>query len=837
MPRLEPLVNSGEIGRIEPHRGYPPISLQSLKFFLVCVKKFQTREERALPGGREDEMMIWEGRIQAWGLWLPPPQPQRPLLLEVWEPGCRLFWAPPGLLLVFARPQAVQAELCRGLPLAESGLGWSVSPALCMDAGQVGWIWEGQKHRFSLLHLRRADLTRLWDGEQIQYQEGACGGVKGLEAASLPQRARQHDDLRAPTVGPAQRGGTSNRLLGFFDLLNSFLEHPDNQAYVNRMIGLFEQEEWAEALRFALPLRPPGSTPATVGWMEPLRPREDLMFSLPALASAGFGLTQEALDLLQGLYRSAFQRLLEMGRVEEAAFVQGELLAEVEAAVDLLVDHGHLERAARLASLKGLPASRQIALWFEAGRLPIALGLARIHSAQGEALAHLERRQPSLVPRFQMAWARDLAGAGRLCEALQVAQPVRSQMVEYRVWLQQALNNEEPEALLLGLSDPELCERLQLVERVRDWLQAPGMLHQPQRRAFLEELSRLGPLAGPLREFAQSTIRSVLHQAGGPFPLASPAATRRLLLQSEDPWLQADRPRLPSLRGPSLGIWREVVERVGSTPVLDVAPLSGGRLLLALGHVGTVVLSRSGKIAQRSGAPAHALVSPRHGSQYLLVSQGRLHWYCSRRNQVRDFCRAHLTEFLPTHGGFHWLVADREQLLLMDLTGHGWQVLLHRVLPGRVLQMCLHEVRLGVLLDRGSQAGFAFFRYPELELLEEERQAVTGDILACSSLAPQRLRFGPEGLNLGGYSFPLVRTGLKVVMQEDVLVASQWSVGGMEVVAYPCSPPHHPFHLTLVGAHAVGVRVSGRRLFLGDDRGRVLVADLSARQWVRQHWI
>lgn len=564
--------------------------------------------------------LSWRGSHPIWGIWFPPGWLQPERLLGAWQPGARLFSAWHGWLLVYRSPRFGAVESCSGMAVLACGEGWSSHPRGRPSAGQLALRWHGQDWQGDMQPM---DPSELWDWQSLRQQKPhqpalVPGRPVLVQAAppvplrtilpSIPPPSPEREQLMQKLSRPAEP--SKNPLLGLFDLLRSVFGSPENQRYMNKMLQLFEQKNWQEALRHAIPLGDSESS-SLQDFLGQLKPRSSLDFTPPGGPGATLGTSLQGLELLQAVYRRALQGLLEAGRIEEAAYVQGELLAEPAGAVDLLEKHGHLEAAARLATLKGLPASLQVRLWFQAGRSELAMGLARRYGVQAEALQMLARKDPELANRFRASWATDLADAGCISQAIVVGWPVRQQLEDYEFWLRAGLDSAGPaslEALVYGLQDAGFCERLKLPERLQSLFQDRDLLSQPRRRAILDRLAStwfetMHPL---LQGWAGETARRVMRQANSPVPLGDQRSLEFLINLSGDPWLRADRPTSLGETAPRLGLWSETIAQQGLTPIYDALWSGDGRILLALGQAGLVVLSRAGAVSQRFALPVYS---------------------------------------------------------------------------------------------------------------------------------------------------------------------------------------------------------------------------------------
>lgn len=787
--------------------------------------------------------LSWSGFRPIWGLWFPPGYQQPERLLGAWQPGARLKMAWHGWLLIYAQPHRSQVEACPAMAVVAVGQGWSGDARLRPAAGQVALRWHNEVWLGELNQLERVELADFWDWRALHHRAATIPAnltLRPLLVQTAPEPVRKilpGIPLPAPEreqlmqrLSQPNSAAVKNPLLGFFDLLRSVFGSPENQRYMEKMLQLFEQQNWQEALRHAIPLGEdqPGSLQAFIG---KLKPRSSLDFTSLAGAGSSIGTSLQGLDLLKEVYRRALKRLLEAGRIDEAAYVQGELLADAAGAVDLLEKHGRLEAAARLATLKGLPASLQVRLWFEAGRHEVTMVLARRYGVQAEALQMMARKSPELGNRFRAAWATDLADAGCLSQAITVGWPVKDQLEDYEFWLRSALEEGGPgalEALVLGLRDPGYSQRLQLPEKLLGIFKDQDLLTQRRRRDLLERLasSLFEPLHPELKSWAAETARRVMRQANSPVPLGDQRILEFLINASGDPWLRADRP--PSLGGaaPRLGLWSETIDRCGQTPIYDALWLGDGRILLALGQAGLVVLSRGGAVSQRLALPGYSLVQ---GERPVIVSGSNLSRW--ENGKARFWCQASLDGWCESHDGFYWLVWLGRQIYTIDLVSRDWRALYQRALDdfpreinpaGRTA-----AVRTGTRLT--------LLTSPQLEVTRQ-LEVGTGTQLCTSSGIENLTRVG-EQWKFRGLALTLEGDCPNFRERNGFCLVETTNALGMQLLVFPLNNPSHQLFLKLPGANRLKARVQGSILLVCDGHGRVLVADLKARTWLGQFYL
>jgi hypothetical protein len=784
----------------------------------------------------------WRGRREIIGMWLPTPWQDSRRLEQVWRPHSRLLQSPLGWVVLYSEAVTRDCDGCLGLPLAKAGLGWASTPQLKAGPGQIALLWQGQPLCDTPQNWPEVPLDSLWDSPDWSFEYPPAGTSKQvLEVAKdpatlkevlpsvpvpLPQREDILDRLRKASSTP---------LLGFFDLLRSFFGDSDNQRYVKKMLDLFERQQWNEALRYALPIDPGIST---LGWQKflgKLMPRSGLKFTSPFSSGWAVGTSLQGLDWLTGIYRKALDKMVQSGRIEEAAFMLGEILHDPAAAVELLESHGLFEQAAKLATLKGLPAALQIRLWFLCRKVDSALELARRFEAHADAMTQLESKNPERTDEFRRYWAEDLARAARFGEALQVGWSVRTGLSHYSDWLRHCLKQDgaaSHSALALCLVDPDLREAHQLVRELRRRTLTCQLSRLPEQSQLLERLKNQAgaeEVDDPdLQGWARDMARRLMRASTGPFPLGDSSTLAFLIRVARDPWLAHDRPpRLPKsdLR---LGSWQEAIPQRGFQPIWDALPVGDGQMLVALGHSGLRLLSPQGERLAHFDIPAHRLIWPQQGERILIISGQRCFLYL--RGQLKPWFSLDLDGFCEHHSGFQWLAWRGERLYAFDLCQEERLLALQEVkLPHPVRRLALGSNRLCV----GTSKTVHTFEYPSLKALQSGNyQPKEMDLLTPTGSL--YLTKNDKGWHIQGHRIPLDGQDLRGDWSFGYALISSHTEQGMSVLAVHPNQAGQPCLFHLPHSSRVEARVVGRYLLLVDDCGRVLLFDLKRHLWMNQ---
>jgi hypothetical protein len=372
----------------------------------------------------------------------------------------------------------------------------------------------------------------------------------------------------------------------------------------------------------------------------------------------------------------------------------------------LLERHGRLELAAEIADGRKLAADLVVRLRWRAGHRARALEVARARGAYAEAIKRLEPVDPEAAQELRLAWSADLSRAGDYLGAVEAVWPVeelRSTVIP-DIQAGMALGGPTAAHLFAYLlatdgrgtgSDAGLA-----LLRTRD----PWLLGSRER--FITALSRLR-CAEPVtdRVLATAAIRELLtHEARPDWHEQALRQAFNALSERADPVLRADLPPLGwHEAGGSSRRALEVVSAAqpGQLPVVDVAALDGGVLLVAHGNHGARLLTLDGKTRASWDIPTHRLVVADHGGIALLANYvGDLTWEFHRLDlltrRTSRWITIRISHFDPTFDGVTLTVidedgalvfldaqADRPKVLWRELDGVGTAVALARS-PGKL---------------------------------------------------------------------------------------------------------------------------------------------------------
>ncbi|HYO72859.1 MAG TPA: bpX6 domain-containing protein [Archangium sp.] len=452
--------------------------------------------------------------------------------------------------------------------------------------------------------------------------------------------------------------------------------------YVRRLFDLFDEGNLQEALRYAIPLdkgAPSEHTRVSLGLPGPraqlsIQPRRGGVASL-------FGGGARVYDALRERYREAFRKLVREGRIEEAAFVLAELLQENEEAVSFLEKHGRFRMAAELAEGRKLAPGLVVRQWLLAKDVARAVDIARRTGAFAEAVLRLERSHPAEARVLRVLWGEVLAESGDYAHAVEVVWPVKDARRLTHAWLERGVEaGGVSGARLLARMLSVLPERFELSRaRALALLDADDAEGAPARQAFTDalarEVEREKKEAGPGLALLRPAVRALLRdRAAGHLPL-KPRELDRLVLLTGDTALRADLPALPPLpeRG---GFPAEAAPHVfgaaegGPWPIHDAVPLSGGRLLVALGEAGARLVTSDGRCVAHFDVPAFSLVLSVHEDRALaLAPRGelkRLSRLDLTRRSAEPWCDTRVDAFAPVYDGSLWFFSVADTVMAVD---------------------------------------------------------------------------------------------------------------------------------------------------------------------------
>lgn len=457
--------------------------------------------------------------------------------------------------------------------------------------------------------------------------------------------------------------------------------------YMDRMMRMFEAGMLDEALRHAIGLSDVESLDHRPPLLRTPTPRADLTISAEKLpARASLSTDGELFGQLRAMYRKAFEKLSEEGRIDEAAFVLAELLNSHEEAVAFLEKHDRLKLAAEMAEARGLAPGLVVRLWFLAGDRERAARLAWKSGAFADAVDRMQRIDPARAREMRLFWAAELVRAGAYAAAVDALWPDRELREQTLLWIESAIAIGGP------VGGRMLAYKMALVGGKEEALLQVviGLLRDENpetaadRRAFVTELAILeaGGITPPIYRLA---ARTVLRDAGSGCYALGKNQFDRIVKQAEDGALRTDLPRLPSLPVRDLRTLPEPVSLiitgadVGAAPIRDAVLLPGGRTVLALGEAGVRLITSDGRTVVQWDIPAERLVVSDQGDRVIaLIRRGDL-WQMSRidliTRRAEPWRDAALQAIAPDFDGALWFAAIDNALIAIDASAPGLEAL------------------------------------------------------------------------------------------------------------------------------------------------------------------
>ncbi len=398
--------------------------------------------------------------------------------------------------------------------------------------------------------------------------------------------------------------------------------------HLRRLARLFEAGNLDAALREAIPLG--GDAPErlrlVLGWP---RPRSELRVTSGRSGGSVAG-PDGWFEHLKSLYRQAYQRLVALGRLDEAAFVLAELLGEAAEAVSLLESGGRLRQAAELAELRALPVGLVVRQWFLAGDVERAIDIARRSGAFADAVLRLEPTHPERAAVLRLHWAEAFARAGDFVGAVDAIWPIERARHLAQTWLRHGveLGGAGGARLLVRLARLDASAGDEVLKRTRELLSDASAERADERSTLAAELllpehRPSGHLEGPLRPMAVLACRAMLRDRDADVGGLSRERCGLLARLAGDSALRSDLPAViaeRSLASPAERTLTVAPSDAGMMAIQDLAPAPRGRVWIALGEAGVRLLGRDGRLIRHFDVPAHELVVSDAGASVLAVA-------------------------------------------------------------------------------------------------------------------------------------------------------------------------------------------------------------------------
>ncbi|MBX9667754.1 MAG: hypothetical protein K2X93_09060 [Candidatus Obscuribacterales bacterium] len=459
------------------------------------------------------------------------------------------------------------------------------------------------------------------------------------------------------------------------------------QDYVDKMIDLFEEGNWSEALRYGVPLGSQADGDPSEPFLDIPAPRSNLQINPKAdSASSSFLYSQPDLyEKMKKLYRDSVGQLTNEGRYDEAAFVLAELLGEIEGAVSYLERHGRLVLAAELAEARKLPPGLIVRQWFLAGDIDRAVNIARLNGCFQEAVRLLEKDHKDQADELRKTWAIHLAEIGNYSAAAMIAIDVPELHEQALEWTRVSLQLRDKTSghlLACWLTFFKAKDEWPLIkDRVVTLLDNESRELAPARYSFINSLYH--PYTNEIKVLARKAGRAVLRDHGRQYISLSRESILRFL-EDRSLWADASRCNM-TVEARSLADAKIPIELyvspddIGTDTIYDAILLPDGRVILALGEAGVCVLDGESQGTQYFTFPATQFVASWNGDRLLALAnrgdQKRITKLDLISYQYDDLGEVRLTAFATEYDGSIWYVANQCELYAVDATQSNFKVL------------------------------------------------------------------------------------------------------------------------------------------------------------------
>ncbi len=865
---------------------------------------------------------LHRGRIFVDGIWLPPGFSGRSLS-ESWSVGCQTLEFEGGCLVRFSEPIFLNALECNGVPLishqgvlCSHQLPSNFAPS--EDQGDLCLWWRGDLHWARLNQLIRypmhtlvelridvqvvkapvdaslvspksvelaiekpVDLVKTEPPQEVKKPDRSWADVPELN----PMLAKALEQARAKPSPPAKAsesegsGGGKSWVSHMSDMglvssvanlvnlgqkwMTSWLRNAQDD-YLKQMIKHFEDGNWAEALRYGIPLDGEQSK-VLMEYMGLLKPRDQLRITSGAGLASGIGYAGTNLDRMRVLYEKAFQDLSQQGRHIEAAFVLAELFHDSHRAVLYLEKHQLFREASDLAELRKLATDLRVRLLFKSGQQQKALELARQAGVFDQVYTFLKSNPELAVPWLNL-WCSDLCARGQAAQSLLLCWSEKHEPELFQQRLEQALGEgtyQSGQVLAEVLYRSESLSSQEVDRQLSEWEESLDLVTEAyQGLAHQLSIKRDLSLAGlQYRSVCSRVCRQLLCRLDRGVNLVSQANFRSLAVAGEDRWLDADLPAKLIADNATQGLvpldcWTETIERLGFTSLLHSCLLPDGRSLVALGEAGLLLLSSRGKVIQRLEIPVHQIIPPTEGQRYLLLSKRGpyqlLHWFVPANLSVERWCSTKLECWSQCHDGINWWVASEGSIYAIDVNSAAWCSASSFPVEsaGEILRLvyrsghtrALGDVGLFVLFaDVGQQLQLQSHKLPSLDRVRQpfaisqphiyESQQVT---IHSSDSRPHQVRRPAVDLSIDlnlpyvfykpwdveAHSFHQSYSALQFPHSNGIVVCIVDWASRCQLACF-----------NFVGSSLLSWQWQADQLLLTDDRGRFYIANLKHRWW------
>jgi hypothetical protein len=357
-----------------------------------------------------------------------------------------------------------------------------------------------------------------------------------------------------------------------------------------------------------------------------------------------------------------------------------------------------------------------------------------------------------------------------------------------------------------------------------------------------------------LHDMGREPLLQKLLDASGDAPFR--ADVRALALGAKPP----HRPETAPLasRSTPVQIERSSADQ-GTGPIFDAAALPNGRILVAWGELGALLLSREGKIIARFSEPASAIVISDQGDRALLLARRGEIYRVSRLDlitrRIEPWCDARFDVFAPDFDGLTWFVARAGTVYAVDATAKRWEHLWKVDEAGaRVCQIQRDGSSMSVWLDWARPRRGEVWTYDLPSLYLRRRQEIEegeGAVGYYGKISPKgdfaQWSVGPDKkrarirLSNGWHELPIdvPPSGPTAVLglTRDWAIFSAWEGQDASVYIFDCASRKLRARIELKGAAELGTgaRIQGDRLIVRDACGRLLLLSLKTGAVLQEH--
>jgi hypothetical protein len=702
-------------------------------------------------------------------------QEARTRVLDLWQPGARMYVTPTGSWLVaLAEPVEVRAERAPGLPLTEVPDG--LEPLDCAQWTDTSGLVRHELTPADLVPAPAPVETTVPETPELRVRGGigapsrhvgkltggdtalvfgaataVIGSYSVLAATLLTLFALAPDRVKPmlmiafiiafASMVKSFSGGSGEAVATHAEPRNFWvrmvmrtplrgLVRSKHDRYLRRLTESFERRDWQSALRDAIGIGQDGE--GRLSLRVPQRRTGELRPAAALGPGAGPHYGPDVQRHLQSLYRTAAEQLERLGRHDEAAFVHADLLGDPAAAVAMYERLGRITDAAELAEGRRLAPDLVVRLWWRAGNRTRAIDVARARGAFAAAIARLSAEEGR---ELRAEWVRERQEAGDHLGAVAAAWPDDTTRPLAMAGIQAGM-------ALGGPASSTLFAHL-----VVGW---------PSRRTHTAALALLDDDDPRLATSRKHFVDAWLALSGDDRELGS-AATRAFvrdgtvvpppLKKTADPLLTADLPKVPKTR-------RDVADLVfpalpAQLVVRDAVALRGGAVLVALGDHGTRLVTADGRTRARWDVPAQQIVIADHGGSALLVARrgdvSEVHHLDLASREVRHWTTLAHRTFVGSFDGGIAIVCGPDGLEFLDVRRNRptavWRELDR---DAEVLSIARNPHSLAVLFEKRGEQQLELWRWDLPDLTLRRR----GRWLSRDSPGPRTLT--PSGAQCAG---------------------------------------------------------------------------------------